>query len=212
MPALGPRQHGPARRRLDGARGAPGDGSVGPARPELSVPTPHGVHVRPLLAARTGATFVVASKASAAKSRHLNADVRCSLVIDLSRAQVVVEGHRRAADSKASPPDEVRGHHQHGSAPEEQRCTAGGHQQVPDFMHPSPASSRAGLLAGGGASASLALHADVPGVGLHVAPPAAAASRPRPHVDVADLAGQPAGPAEVAVEPEPDSAQRSVLS
>jgi hypothetical protein len=33
----------------------------------LSVPTPHGVHVRPLLAMWTGATFIVASKASASR-------------------------------------------------------------------------------------------------------------------------------------------------
>ena len=58
----------------------------------LSVPTPHGVHVRPLFAAWTGATFVFASKASAAKSRHLDADGHCSLAIDLGRAHVVVEG------------------------------------------------------------------------------------------------------------------------
>lgn len=58
----------------------------------LSVPTPHGVHVRPLFAAWTGATFVLASKASAAKTRHLDTDGRCSLAIDLSSAQLVVEG------------------------------------------------------------------------------------------------------------------------
>ncbi len=58
----------------------------------LSVPTPHGVHVRPLFAAWTGSTLVFASKASAAKSRHLDADGRCSLAIDLGRADLVVEG------------------------------------------------------------------------------------------------------------------------
>lgn len=64
----------------------------GPGTTWLSVGTPHGVHVRPLFAAWTGASFVLASKASAAKSRHLDTDGRCSLAIDLGRAHLVVEG------------------------------------------------------------------------------------------------------------------------
>jgi hypothetical protein len=58
----------------------------------LSVPAPPGVHVRPLVAAWSGATFIIASKVSAAKSRHLDADGRCSLAIDLGRAHLIVEG------------------------------------------------------------------------------------------------------------------------
>jgi hypothetical protein len=58
----------------------------------LSVPGPQGAHVRPLIAAWTGTTFVFASKASAAKSRRLDADSQCSLAIDLGVAHLVVEG------------------------------------------------------------------------------------------------------------------------
>ena len=64
----------------------------GSATTWLSVPSPTGVHVRPLFAAWTGSSFVLASKESAAKSRHLDEDGRCSLAIDLGRAHLVVEG------------------------------------------------------------------------------------------------------------------------
>lgn len=84
---------------------APGDPALPPAAwPEierllrdagttwLSVAAPHGVHVRPLFAAWTGSTFVIASKASAVKARRLEADGRCALALDLRHAHVVVEG------------------------------------------------------------------------------------------------------------------------
>ena len=58
----------------------------------LSVPSPDGVHVRPLFAAWTGSSFVLASKDRAVKSRRLDEDGRCSLAIDLGRAHLVVEG------------------------------------------------------------------------------------------------------------------------
>ena len=58
----------------------------------LSVPSPGGVHVRPLFAAWTGSSFVLASKDRAVKSRRLDEGGRCSLAIDLGRAHLVVEG------------------------------------------------------------------------------------------------------------------------
>jgi hypothetical protein len=64
----------------------------GSATTWLSVPSPDGVHVRPLFAAWTGSSFVLASKARAMKSRRLDSDGRCSLAIDLGRAHLVVEG------------------------------------------------------------------------------------------------------------------------
>ena len=58
----------------------------------LSVPSSGGVHVRPLFAAWTGSSFVLASKDRAVKSRRLDEDRFCSLAIDLGRAHLVVEG------------------------------------------------------------------------------------------------------------------------
>jgi hypothetical protein len=65
---------------------------AGSATTWLSVPSPTGVHVRPLFAAWTGTSFVLASKHSAVKSRYLDEDGRCSLAIDVARAHLVVEG------------------------------------------------------------------------------------------------------------------------
>ena len=61
----------------------------------LSVRTDHGVHTRPLFAAWTGFSFVIASKSTAAKTRHLEADGRVSLAIDLGTVHLVVEGTAR---------------------------------------------------------------------------------------------------------------------
>lgn len=52
-------------------------------------------HVRPVFAAWTGSSFVVASKHDAAKSRNLRADGRCTITTDIGSLHVVVEGHAR---------------------------------------------------------------------------------------------------------------------
>jgi hypothetical protein len=59
-------------------------------------------HVVPVLAAWGGSTFFVASKDSARKSRHLDADGRCVLSHDAGDMHLVVEGTaRRVADEAA---------------------------------------------------------------------------------------------------------------
>jgi hypothetical protein len=58
----------------------------------LSVNAGDAVHVRPIFAAWTGTTFVFASNPKAAKSRHVEANGRCSLSIDLRQAHLVIEG------------------------------------------------------------------------------------------------------------------------
>jgi len=58
----------------------------------LSVPSPDGVHVRPIFAAWTNSSFVVASNARTTKSRRLDQNSRCALAIDLGRIHLVVEG------------------------------------------------------------------------------------------------------------------------
>ncbi len=65
---------------------------AGGATSWLSVRAPRGVHTRPVLAAWTGASFVFASKSSAAKTAHLEVDGRASLAVELSHVHVVVEG------------------------------------------------------------------------------------------------------------------------
>lgn len=54
-----------------------------------------GVHTRPIFAAWTGASFVFASKATAVKTAHLQADGDVSLAIDLGSLHVVTEGVAR---------------------------------------------------------------------------------------------------------------------
>ena len=94
IPRTHPRTRPPGDPDLPGATWTDLEGLLleGAGTTWLSVRRPHGVHVRPVFAAWTGATFVLASKASAAKSRHLDLDGHCSLAIDLGRAHVVVEG------------------------------------------------------------------------------------------------------------------------
>jgi hypothetical protein len=62
----------------------------------LSAPTRRGVHTRPVFAAWTGESFVVASNAAAVKTRHLGTGGRCSLALGPSGAHLVfeVEPHR----------------------------------------------------------------------------------------------------------------------
>ncbi|MDO9378525.1 MAG: pyridoxamine 5'-phosphate oxidase family protein [Nocardioidaceae bacterium] len=62
----------------------------------LSVRRPHGgVHTRPLFAAWDGEAFVFATKASAVKTSHLEADGEVSLAIDLGTVHLAVEGTAR---------------------------------------------------------------------------------------------------------------------
>lgn len=58
-------------------------------------------HVRPVFAAWTGASFVVASKRDAVKSRDLRADGRCTVTTDIGFLHVVVQGQaRRVTDGE----------------------------------------------------------------------------------------------------------------
>lgn len=50
-------------------------------------------HVRPVLAAWTGTSFVITSKHDAVKSRNLRADGRCAITADIGPLHIVVEGH-----------------------------------------------------------------------------------------------------------------------
>lgn len=58
----------------------------------LSVRAPSGVHTRPVLAAWTGSALVLASRATAVKTRHLDADGRVSVAVGLPGAHLVLEG------------------------------------------------------------------------------------------------------------------------
>jgi hypothetical protein len=49
-------------------------------------------HVRPVFAAWGGASFYIASKRDAVKSRNMRADGRCSVSADIGRLHVVIEG------------------------------------------------------------------------------------------------------------------------
>ncbi len=58
-------------------------------------------HVRPVFAAWAGATFFIASKSVAVKSRNLRADPHCALTTDLGPLHLVVEGEaRRVTDPR----------------------------------------------------------------------------------------------------------------
>jgi hypothetical protein len=59
-------------------------------------------HVVPVFAAWGGSTFFVASKNTARKSHHLNADARCVLTHDAGDMHLVVEGVARKVTDDAS--------------------------------------------------------------------------------------------------------------
>ena len=63
----------------------------GKATTWLSLRADDGVHTRPVFAAWTGASFVLASKATAVKTRHLDTGDPCSLGLDLGTTHLVVE-------------------------------------------------------------------------------------------------------------------------
>ncbi len=63
----------------------------GDASAWLSLRTKDGVHTRPLFAAWTGTSFVLASKATAVKTRHLNTGDPCSLALDLGAMHLTVD-------------------------------------------------------------------------------------------------------------------------
>jgi hypothetical protein len=65
----------------------------GEATAWLSLRSKDGVHTRPVFAAWTGTSFVVASKTTAVKTRHLDSGDPCSLALDLSSTHLVVEAH-----------------------------------------------------------------------------------------------------------------------
>lgn len=68
----------------------------------LSIGTASGVHSRPVFAAWTGEAFVLASKSSAVKTRHLDeSDGTVSLAIDLGKLHLVVEGPARRLTAAA---------------------------------------------------------------------------------------------------------------
>lgn len=52
-------------------------------------------HVRPVFAAWTGTSFVVASNHDAAKSRNMRAGGRATITTDIGSLHIVVEGHAR---------------------------------------------------------------------------------------------------------------------
>ena len=58
-------------------------------------------HVMPVFAAWAGSTFFVASKDTARKSRHLNADGRCVLTHDAGDMHLIVEGVARKVTDAA---------------------------------------------------------------------------------------------------------------
>lgn len=64
---------------------------AGRATTWLSLRTDEGVHTRPVFAAWTGSSFVLATKAGAVKTRHLETGAPCSLGVDLGDAHLVVE-------------------------------------------------------------------------------------------------------------------------
>lgn len=57
----------------------------------LSAPGTRGVHTRPVFAAWTGRSFVVASSPRAVKTRYLDGGGRCSLALGLTGIHLVVE-------------------------------------------------------------------------------------------------------------------------
>ena len=59
----------------------------------LSLRTNDGVHTRPVFAAWTGTSFVVASKATAVKTRHLDTGDSCSLALDLGVMHLTIDAH-----------------------------------------------------------------------------------------------------------------------
>jgi hypothetical protein len=63
----------------------------GEATTWLSLRTPDGVHTRPVIAAWTGTSFVSASKATAVKTRHLDAGDACTLALDLGDMHLTVD-------------------------------------------------------------------------------------------------------------------------
>jgi len=74
---------------------------AGDATSWLSTRSPAGVHTRPLFAAWTGTSFVFATKSSAAKTAHMDADGRVSLAVDLHTLHLVVEGTVERLTSEA---------------------------------------------------------------------------------------------------------------
>jgi len=63
----------------------------GEATTWLGLRTHEGVHTRPVFAAWTGKSFVLASKATAVKTRHLDAGGACSLAVDLGVLHLTVD-------------------------------------------------------------------------------------------------------------------------
>lgn len=88
-----------SRTGADDARGNPGATwstiearlKSGDASAWLSLRTEDGVHTRPLFAAWTGMSFVLASKATAVKTRHLSTGGLCSLAFDLGTIHLIVD-------------------------------------------------------------------------------------------------------------------------
>jgi hypothetical protein len=70
----------------------------------LSAPNGGGVHTRPVFAAWTGSSFVVASNPAAVKTRHLEAADRCSVATGLQGIHLVVE----ATPRRLTEPDDLR--------------------------------------------------------------------------------------------------------
>lgn len=66
----------------------------------LSAPSDKGVHTRPVFAAWTGDSFVVASNPSAVKTRYLERDGRCSVALGLTGTHLVVEVHPHRLTSR----------------------------------------------------------------------------------------------------------------
>ena len=74
---------------------------AGGATTWLSVPADEGVHTRPVFAAWTGSTFVVASSPRAVKTRHLARAQSCSLALELGPAHLVVDAEPRRLTTAA---------------------------------------------------------------------------------------------------------------
>ena len=73
----------------------------GPGPCWLSLSAEHGPHVRPVFAAWTGESFVVASNPRARKTAALRQEGGCSVALDLKEMHLVVEGraNRLTSDS-----------------------------------------------------------------------------------------------------------------
>ena len=63
----------------------------GEATAWLSLRSKVGVHTRPVFAAWTGTSFVLASKATAVKTKYLDTGDRCSLALDLGTTHLIVD-------------------------------------------------------------------------------------------------------------------------